>query len=98
MSTLYGLVSLHSIFVLSNSLGGEGRRSLRAGGRHRGGAAESLVMCSTSAVGVDDDDHEKEDNDEERIEIGQPTDVPHVSHITYVFLLVFYRHTICSGR
>jgi len=69
--------------VLSYALGGEGRRSLRAGGRHRGGAAESLVMCSTSAVGVDDDDHEKEDNDEERIEIGQPTDVPHVSHITY---------------
>ena len=50
----------------------------------------SLVMCSTGAVGVDDDDHEKEDSNEERIEIGQPTDVPHVSHITYVFLLVFY--------
>ncbi|CAD6332821.1 unnamed protein product [Miscanthus lutarioriparius] len=57
--------------------GGEGRR-WRAGGRHRGGATESLVMCSTDAVGVDDDDHEKEDNDEERIEIGQPTDVPHL--------------------
>ena len=41
-------------------------------------------MCSTGAVGADDDDHEKEDSDEERIEIGQPTDVPHVSHITYV--------------
>ena len=34
-------------------------------------------------MGVDDDDHEEEDSDEERIEIGQPTDVPHVSHITY---------------
>ena len=39
-------------------------------------------MCSTGAVGVDDDNHE-EDSDEERIEIGQPMDVPHVSHITY---------------
>ena len=96
MSTLYGLVSLHSIFVLSYTLGGDGRRSLRAGGRHRGGATESLVKCSTGTVGVDGDDHEKEDNDEERIKIGQPTDVPDVSHITYVFLLVFYRHTICS--
>ena len=47
-------------------------------------------------MGVGDDDHEEEDSDEERIEIGWPTDVPHVSHITYVFLLVFYRHTICS--
>ena len=56
---------------------------MRAGGRHRGGAMESLVMCSTGAVGVDDDDHEEEDSDEERIEIGQPTNVPHVSHITY---------------
>ena len=53
-------------------------------------------MCSTGAMGVDDDDHKEEDSDEERIEIGQPTDVPHVSHITYVFLLVFYRHTIYS--
>ena len=96
MSTLYGLVSLHSIFVLSYALGGEGRKSLRAGGRHHGGAVESLVMCSTGVVGVDDDDHEKEGNDEERIEIGQPTDVPHVSHITYVFLLVFYQHIIYS--
>jgi len=66
-----------------DALGGEGRRSWRAGGHRCGGAAESLVMCSTGAVGVDDDDHEKEDSDEERIEIGQPTDVPHVSHITY---------------
>ena len=40
-------------------------------------------MCSTGAVGVDNDDHEKEDSDEERIEIEQPTDVPHVSYITY---------------
>ena len=56
------------------------------------------MKCSTGTVGVDGDDHEKEDNDEERIKIGQPTDVPDVSHITYVILLVFYRHTICSGR
>ena len=53
-------------------------------------------MCSTGSMGVDDDDHEEEDSDEERNEIGQPTDVPQVSHITYVFLLVFYQHIIYS--
>ena len=52
-----------------DALGEEGR-SWRAGGCCRGGAIESLVMCSTGAVGVDDDDHEEEDSDEERIETG----------------------------
>ena len=34
-------------------------------------------------MGVNDDDHGEEDSDEERIKIGRPTDMPHMSHITY---------------
>ncbi|KAJ1272350.1 hypothetical protein BS78_06G195100 [Paspalum vaginatum] len=46
-----------------------------------GALRRSLVMCSAGAVG--DDDDEEEDSDEEGIEIGRPTDVRHVSHVTF---------------
>ena len=45
-----------------------------------GALRRSLVMCSAGAVGVDDDD---EDSEGEGIEIGRPTDVRHVSHVTF---------------
>ncbi|OEL37309.1 Rho GTPase-activating protein 3 [Dichanthelium oligosanthes] len=44
-----------------------------------GALRRSLVMCSAGAVG----DEDEEDSDEEGIEIGRPTDVRHVSHVTF---------------
>ncbi|KAF8651669.1 hypothetical protein HU200_063180 [Digitaria exilis] len=46
-----------------------------------GALRRSLVMCSTGAVG--DEDGDEEDSDDEGIEIGRPTDVRHVSHVTF---------------
>jgi len=57
--------------MFSKWLGSAAERG-EAIGRCCGGAAESLVMCSTGAMGVDDGDHEKEDSDKERIKIGRP--------------------------
>lgn len=44
-----------------------------------GALRRSLVMCSAGAVDIDDDDDEEEGG----IEIGRPTDVHHVSHVTF---------------
>jgi hypothetical protein len=45
-----------------------------------GALRRSLVMCSAGAVGDDDEDSE---GDGDGIEIGRPTDVRHVSHVTF---------------
>ncbi|CAN6276670.1 unnamed protein product [Urochloa humidicola] len=49
-----------------------------------GALRRSLVMCSAGAVG-DEEDEDDGDNSEdgEGIEIGRPTDVRHVSHVTF---------------
>ncbi|XP_062184938.1 rho GTPase-activating protein 5-like isoform X2 [Phragmites australis] len=46
-----------------------------------GALRRSLVMCSVGAVG--DDEEEDSEGEEEGIEIGRPTDVRHVSHVTF---------------
>ncbi|TVT99706.1 hypothetical protein EJB05_54906 [Eragrostis curvula] len=46
-----------------------------------GALRRSLVMCSVGAVGDDDDDDSEGEG--EGIEIGRPTDVRHVSHVTF---------------
>jgi hypothetical protein len=50
------------------------------GGGLVGALRRSLVMCSAGAVGDDDEDGEGEGDG---IEIGRPTDVRHVSHVTF---------------
>ncbi|PAN39704.1 hypothetical protein PAHAL_7G262500 [Panicum hallii] len=47
-----------------------------------GALRRSLVMCSAGAVGDEDDDDEDSEG-EGGIEIGRPTDVRHVSHVTF---------------
>ncbi|CAO2043417.1 unnamed protein product [Urochloa humidicola] len=47
-----------------------------------GALRRSLVMCSAGAVG-DDDDNSEDGSEEDGIEIGRPTDVRHVSHVTF---------------
>ncbi|KAL6882683.1 hypothetical protein ACP4OV_011373 [Aristida adscensionis] len=46
-----------------------------------GALRRSLVMCSVGAAGEEDDDDSE--GEEEGIEIGRPTDVRHVSHVTF---------------
>jgi hypothetical protein len=49
-----------------------------------GALRRSLVMCSAGAVGGEDHDDEEDGSEGERgIEIGRPTDVRHVSHVTF---------------
>ncbi|RCV35051.1 hypothetical protein SETIT_7G207900v2 [Setaria italica] len=48
-----------------------------------GALRRSLVMCSAGAVGDEDDDEEEDGSEGEGIEIGRPTDVRHVSHVTF---------------
>jgi hypothetical protein len=45
-----------------------------------GALRRSLVMCSAGKVGEEED---SEDEEEEGMEIGRPTDVRHVSHVTF---------------
>ncbi|KAK3143922.1 hypothetical protein QOZ80_4AG0306660 [Eleusine coracana subsp. coracana] len=47
-----------------------------------GALRRSLVMCSAGAVG-DDDDEDSSEGEGDGIEIGRPTDVRHVSHVTF---------------
>ncbi|KAL6651247.1 hypothetical protein ACP70R_010172 [Stipagrostis hirtigluma subsp. patula] len=47
-----------------------------------GALRRSLVMCSVGAAGEEDDDEDSE-GEGEGIEIGRPTDVRHVSHVTF---------------
>ncbi|XP_062226515.1 rho GTPase-activating protein 5-like isoform X2 [Phragmites australis] len=48
-----------------------------------GALRRSLVMCSVGAVGDEEEEEEDSEGEEEGIGIGRPTDVRHVSHVTF---------------
>ncbi|CAL5069511.1 unnamed protein product [Urochloa decumbens] len=71
--------------MLRDGRGGRGGGAAGGGlvGAFVGALRRSLVMCSTGAVGDDEDEDDNSEEEEEGIEIGRPTDVRHVSHVTF---------------
>ncbi|CAL5030467.1 unnamed protein product [Urochloa decumbens] len=71
--------------MLRDGRGGGGGGAAGGGlvGAFVGALRRSLVMCSTGAVGDDEDEDDNSEEEEEGIEIGRPTDVRHVSHVTF---------------